>query len=200
MLTVEWVRARRRGEELKLLSLSGTLREEALSLAESYVEVMTSAKGETRAEVQRALAGVVVSGRAQKIGGGFRKLIDDRSEYVVEADVDAAALRKEIFTSAAAARRASTEPMDRDGWVADRAEEKGWSPDELLRRLYADLRQAHRLVSYEAITPAALLEAYENGQTQAVLLKAMRVRLDVECASPASYRQLFRKLKFQRLI
>jgi hypothetical protein len=45
-----------------------------------------------------------------------------------------------------------------------------------------------------------LVEDYELAQAQAVLLRAVRVTVDVECAAPASYRARFRRLKFQRLL
>ena len=55
MLTAEWVRARRRGGELKLLSLSGELREEVLGIAAAYTTRMSDAEGKTREAVQRSL-------------------------------------------------------------------------------------------------------------------------------------------------
>ncbi len=38
------------------------------------------------------------------------------------------------------------------------------------------------------------------GQAQAVLLRAVRVTVELECSSPGSYRALFQKLKFLRLL
>ncbi len=72
--------------------------------------------------------------------------------------------------------------------------------DDLEAALYADLRGAHRLRRIEAIEPARLVAEYELAQAQAVLLRAVRVTVDVECATPGAYRALFRKLKFLRLL
>jgi hypothetical protein len=44
------------------------------------------------------------------------------------------------------------------------------------------------------------VDAYELAQAQAVLLRAMRVVVDVECQTPGAYRALFHKLKFLRLL
>ena len=44
------------------------------------------------------------------------------------------------------------------------------------------------------------MEAYELAQPQAVLLRAVRVVVDVQSGIPGAYRTLFRKLKFLRLL
>lgn len=66
--------------------------------------------------------------------------------------------------------------------------------------LYSDLRSAQLLTSAPALTPAMLVELYELAGPQAMLLRAVRVTVEVESGSPAAYRTLFRKLKFLRLL
>jgi predicted nuclease of restriction endonuclease-like RecB superfamily len=45
-----------------------------------------------------------------------------------------------------------------------------------------------------------LVDVYDLAQAQAVLLRAARVTVDVECRAPGAYRALFHKLKFLRLL
>jgi hypothetical protein len=66
--------------------------------------------------------------------------------------------------------------------------------------LYADLPTAHILRKADLPSPDGLLSTYELAQHQAVLLRAVRLRARIFCASAAGYRALFRKLKFHRLL
>jgi predicted nuclease of restriction endonuclease-like RecB superfamily len=68
------------------------------------------------------------------------------------------------------------------------------------RALYADLRGAGILVGIEPISATALVETYERSQAQAVLLRAVRIKVGVRCASPGAARALFRRLKFLGLL
>jgi predicted nuclease of restriction endonuclease-like RecB superfamily len=56
------------------------------------------------------------------------------------------------------------------------------------------------LARFEAIAPEALVEVYERAQAQAVLLRAVKVTVDVMCASAGALRALFRQLRFLRLL
>jgi predicted nuclease of restriction endonuclease-like RecB superfamily len=71
---------------------------------------------------------------------------------------------------------------------------------ELDQALYADLRGAQTLKSMQGIAAADLVDAYELAQAQAVLLRAVRLTIDVDCRTPGAYRALFHKLKFLRLL
>ena len=51
-----------------------------------------------------------------------------------------------------------------------------------------------------SITPALLVDAYERGQAQAVLLRSVKVTVDVRCGSAGAARALFRRIKFLRLL
>jgi predicted nuclease of restriction endonuclease-like RecB superfamily len=56
------------------------------------------------------------------------------------------------------------------------------------------------LQSFSKLSAAQLLERYDLAQYQAVLLRAVRVHACVRFTSPVDYRQLFRTLKFRRLL
>ncbi len=66
--------------------------------------------------------------------------------------------------------------------------------------LFADLKSEQRLVRCEEATPRRLLERYNVALAQAVLLRSSRVEVVIRGESPTRYRQLFRQIKFHRLI
>ncbi|HWM88003.1 MAG TPA: DUF790 family protein, partial [Kofleriaceae bacterium] len=119
-------------------------------------------------------------------------------EFDADESIDPGGLRREVFVRASADRRAAV--FDRGAIVAAIARRHDMSPERLEAALYADLRAAHRLRGVAAVAPARLVAEYDLAQAQAVLLRAVRVVVDVECATPGAYRALFRKLKFLRLL
>jgi len=182
--------------------LKGALKARALEIATQYVAVMREAPGKSRSEIEAMLGDVVIAAREVKIAGGLKKLIEDRSEYGIEAEIDAPALRRLVFERAAEVRRElpAGESFERAKLLEHLAAARGHTAGELERHLYADLREAHRLTEYIPATPEALVAQYQLGQAQAVLLKALRVRLEIHCATPQAYRRFFHKLKFHRLL
>jgi len=202
VLTADLVRARRKGDELVIASLRGETRRRALELACAYLGMAEDAVGATRGELEERWDELAVGAREQKLAAGLRKLVADRCTFEVDAGVDPPALRADVFTRAAAARLALPEGMhlDREALIDEVAAVWERTPEEIERLLYADLKSSHRLLALEAIAPEALVEAYDLGQAQAALLRAEEVTVVVRCASPGAYRQLFRKMKFLRLL
>ncbi len=202
MLTADLVRARRRGDELRLVPLDAALRAHAEELAAAYLELATSHVGRAREEFEETCDAVRSSARDQRLADGLCKLVDDRCEFEADATVAAEEMRRDVFVRASAGRRVlpAGARFDRQAVIDTVAQERGISPDAVERGLYADLRAAHLLRSVEAISARRLVDEYEQAQAQAVLLRAVRVVVEVECAMPGAYRALFRKLKFLRLL
>jgi predicted nuclease of restriction endonuclease-like RecB superfamily len=111
-------------------------------------------------------------------------------------------LRSDVFLRASAARRDQgiESPFDRITVLAAVAAERGLDVSVIEKTLYADLRGEHVLTRIEPLSAAALVDRYNRGQVQAVLLRALRVVADVRCSGPERYRDLFRQLKFRRLL
>jgi len=202
LLTADLVRARRKGDELKLVALDDKTRADAIELAGTLLALAAAHVGSTREELDEACDAVTGKRRDRALVDGLRKLVEDRCLLEVDADVAPDELRREVFVAATAARRALLPgaTFDRRAVLAAIAEARGISIDDVERGLYADLRGAHVLTSVEAISAERLVEQYELGQAQAVLLRAVRVVVDVACASAGAYRSLFRRLKFLRLL
>jgi uncharacterized protein len=198
LLTADLVHARRRGGELRLVGLDDGRRARAGELATAYLAIAEAHVGCSRAEFEESCAAVEVEAHERRLADGLRKLVEDRCEFDAEQSIDPAAQRREVFLAAAAARRAGS--FDREAIALESAARHGLSAEGLERALYADLRAAHRLGPIQPIDPARLVADYDLAQGQAVLLRAVRVRVDVVCATPGAYRGLFRKLKFLRLL
>jgi len=198
VLTADLVNARRRGNVLHVTALDDEARARAAAIAELFLSLARDHVGRTREELEEAWAAVEVDARDRRLADGLQKLVEDRCALDAEATFDPEALRRDLFLRAAAARREGT--FDRVRILEEVATERVRAAENLERDLYADLREAQVLQAINPTTPALLVEAYDLGQAQAVLLRAVRVRVTVTCATPGAYRALFQKLKFLRLL
>jgi predicted nuclease of restriction endonuclease-like RecB superfamily len=202
MLSPELVRTRRRGGELTLVALSGKQRQRAQELGEALIAVTRQHVGRSREELERSLRAIPVTASEKKLLAGLAKLVEDACEFSSPAGVDARALRSRVFAEASALR-SRLEPgqaFDRQVVLGKLSEELGLSAGDIEAALFADLRGSHLLLGMKPLDAAELVARYERAGRQAVLLRAVKVRADIRCSSPAEYRALFHKLKFRRLL
>ncbi|HEX5656794.1 MAG TPA: DUF790 family protein [Polyangiales bacterium] len=201
MLTAELVRARRNGAELKLTEL-GKARPRAIELVRDMITLAEAHVGQTRAELQEALGAVEVKASEHKLALGLRKLVEDRLEFEMESELDPRAVRAEVFGAAAAARRVlgPGSPLERAAFLQEQAEQRSLSVEQLERALYADLRQAQIVKSFQPTSAEVLVDSFDLAQQQAVLLRAVDLVAELHCGDAYAYRALFRKLKFFRLL
>jgi predicted nuclease of restriction endonuclease-like RecB superfamily len=202
VLTADLVRGRRRGGELQLQKLDDSARKRALTLANELIPVIASHVGRTREDWERAVSAIRVPPRDARLREGLVKLLEDRCEFEAEPAFDPPELRRELF-SLAASRRRELEPggrLDREKLISELAATHSVTAEAVEQALFADLRAAHKLRAFEPISALALLDAYDRGQAQAVLLRAVRISVDVQAGSPAAARELFRRLKFLQLL
>ena len=71
---------------------------------------------------------------------------------------------------------------------------------KIKNRLYGDLPENRRLLEVKTMTPTSLLHRYNCSQVQGLLLHAKSVRLKLSEASLLDKRNLFRMMKFYRLL
>lgn len=201
MISPDLVRARRRGERLELIPLRGPARAEAERLAADITDSLATALGQSEEEVEQLLAEIPRPPSAEKLFSGLTKVILDECQFEAPLDVDAPELRRAVFEHAALRRRDDQErTFVREQVLAEVANTLGVTPEALEQSLFSDLRGARLLVSSPTLEPTDVLQRYETAQVQGVLLRAVRIGLDVVCRSPDAYRELFRKLKFRRLL
>lgn len=197
MLTADLVDVRRAGGELHLRPIDARTRAEALAIASEVLEAARAGVGRPREELEAAWTAIEGDARRPRVARGLRKLVEDACVFEPEAAVDPVAIRREVFTRAAKARR---ERFDRDAVLRESAAKLGLPAADVERGLFADLRGSHLVRSAPASSAASLVEAYELGRAQAILLRAVRVVCDVRAASPGPLRSLFARLKFLQLL
>lgn len=204
MLTADLVRARPRGRELKIVRLKGKSRLRARQFAESYLSIAQSYLGATRGEFNQACESIVSNPRERKLVLGLKKIVEDLSSFEADESIDSRELRRQVFERATVLRSqlGPGEPFESAAVLQEIAKERGAdeSPEQLRKWLYSDLREANVLTSAPVLTAEALVDAYETAQSQAVLLRATHVTVDIYCSNQATYRYLFSKLKFRRLL
>lgn len=215
MLTGELVRVRSSKERIVPLYLNRSS-PQWLEAAESLLSIFREGVGMTRGEVEEEIDELFGGGgKATLVHRGLAKVLEDRAEFEVVADVPPDRIREKVFTAAAEHRqrlRSAPSPEEgslkhgvrpafhRDDVVKEVARELNLEPDVLLSSLFADLRDENRLLRFEDMTAQRLIDRYNVALAQAVLLRSVRVEAEVRNEGPARYRQLFRRLKFHRLV
>ncbi len=174
-----------------------------VGVAEQLLFAYREAAGRTRGETEGDLSDLLGDGPGQLVHQGLAKLLDDRCEYETVADLPPDAVREAAFRlseveHAAAAKEGRR--YDRDRALLAVAAELGCSSEQADRTLFADLRDEQRVLAFADLTPSALLHRYNVALAQSVLLRSSAVEVRVFGETPARYRQLFRAVKFHRLI
>lgn len=202
MLTADLVNARRRGTDLHVSKLDPAARARAVAIGTELLAIYQEHVGHSREELETALAGVDVLPREARLKEGLVKLLDDRSTWGIPGGLDPEEVRRDVFLRATASRAALStgQRFDRAAVLAEIAASRETTSEAVEAALFADLRGAALLAELDAISPLALVEVYERGQAQAVLLRAVRIQVGVECASAGATRALFRRLKFLGLL
>jgi predicted nuclease of restriction endonuclease-like RecB superfamily len=133
---------------------------------------------------------------------GFAKLLEDRCTFDAPPGPEPEEIRRDVFTRASTMRAAlgPGDKLDRALVLSEVARERGTTPELVDCALFADLRGAQVLATFDAIDAPTLVALYERGQAQAVLLRAVKITVDVKAASAGVTRAFFRKLKFLRLL
>jgi uncharacterized protein len=204
MLTADLVDARKRDGELLLRKLDKEGRAEGLAIGAALLDAARDLVGSRREELDEAWNAATSDGTTKrfKLAAGLRKLVADACTFEAETALDPVELRRIVFTHASEIRRALAEgePFDRTVVLDEAARVLGTTPDVVERAMFADLKGEHRLRAAPTLSPESVVEAWELGQAQAVLLTAVRITCTIASASPGLLRAFFAKLKFHQLL
>ncbi len=204
MLTGKLVRVRH--AKNKLVPLYIEPRDESLlALAEQLLLIYRNSPGRTRGEIDDDLRDYIPEGPRGLLPGGLAKLLEDRCEFEVAADHPPDELREAVFKAATAARVASAtalQPFDRVAVMREVADSLSLTltVEQIDRSLFADLKDEQRVMKFEDSTAEFLLNRYNVALAQAILLRCSLMEVRVYAETPARFRQLFRAVKFHRLI
>jgi predicted nuclease of restriction endonuclease-like RecB superfamily len=202
VLTTDLVRTRRRRGRIEAVPLAEAERARLSPVADAFARIAAAHVGCTRAELEAALDAVPQRATDYKRVKGLRKLLLDRCQFESPNEIDSADLRRQVFELAARRRveLADGERFDREATLAAAAVDLGITVAGIEAGLFADLRHNQHLTGVDPIDGAGLLDTYDLAQNQALLLRATRVVVTLRCHDPATYRLLFHKLKFRRLL
>lgn len=180
---------------------------EWLEVAESLLLIFREGVGRTRGEIDAEIDELLGEGLATLAHRGLAKILEDRAEFEVVADVPPDSLREKVFTAAAAQRKAAIVagqakiPFRRDAVLEAVAQELNLTPEQVAGAMFADLRDENRLLAFDqSIDALRLIDRYNVALAQSILLRSVRVEAEVRNEKPSRYRKLFQHLKFHRLL
>ena len=176
-----------------------------LDVAERLLELFRSFSGCSREELEEEIRDTIGDNPGQIVHQGLAKLLEDRCDFEVISDHPPDEVRDRVFRAAAeyrirAAATPGAKPFDRQAVLESVAAELGVSASQIDQGLFADLKGEQRLMRFEDVTAENLLHRYNVALAQAVLLRSTGVVVQVFGETPGRYRQLFRAIKFHRLI
>ncbi len=181
--------------------------EELLALAEQLIDLFTEHEGRPRHELSQELRELVGTGTDFLLHRSLAKLLFDRCSFDTESSVDPEVLRFALFAASAEAFRAAGHDeegkrvfFDRQQVVEQVADSLELRPEELERGLYADLKEEQILQDWRPCKPRWLLDRYNVALAQGVLLRATELEIRLTEPSATRQRELFRKIKFFRLL
>lgn len=201
MLTSDLVMARLYKGEIKPRFVDPRS-EENLALAEQLIELFAAHRGQTRGELEAALAELRGTDTEFLLHRGLAKLLFDRTTIESGAQTPPEELREKVFGRAAERwrRQGGQEAFVAAEVLAEVGAELGYGAEVIARWLYADLKDEQTLTAFEECTPEWLLHRYNVALAQGILLRATELVLHWPAADPRATRELFRRIKFFQLL
>ena len=206
MLTADLIRTWKKGPYLgpKYIAVDDGA---YLALAQKLIAVFEAHKGFPRGELQAALRNLLADSPDYLIHRGLSKLLLDLAEFhiVQKSGVPPNILREKIFTRAAenapiVLRPDLIHPVTKQDILEAIALEANTDAATIAAEMYADLPQNHLLATFDPPTPEWLLNRYNVALAQGILYNCIRLRLIAYKNIPARYKQLFKFIKFYRLL
>lgn len=177
---------------------------EWLGVADQLLTIFRSRPGISRGELEAEIDELFGSLSQPQIHQGLAKLLEDRCEFEMQAALAPEEVRAALFRASARKRQATLteigQTFSRDAIIAEVAEAMNTPADQIEAGMFADLKSEQRLTRFEDTTAERLLQRYNVALAQAVLLRSVGVEITLKAESPQRYRQLFRAIKFHRLI
>ena len=199
MLTSDLAVSYRRGDKI-FPFLVRTDAPEIRGDAAGLIEIFEEFVGETRGTVERELEEYIGTGTDFKILRGLIKLLTDRSEFEVNAPAEPVEIRQKVFLEARRSHPVLPASEARDAVFQTAAAEFQVDAGAIMANLYADLPAQQHLISFDQITPKDLLDLYNLAQTQALLYKAIEMKIRVAPGDLTNYRAIFGWIKHFGLI
>ncbi len=177
-----------------------------IRLAEDLINIFVQHQGKTRRELTAALDRYAEDSTDYRIQRGLAKLLaDDRCEFTQQSVAPPAEIRHRLFTLAREHHPVVLQPdlihpVTKDDLLVEVATEYKTDPEQIAWALYADLAENHLLSTFDPPSPDWLLQRYNVALAQALLYRCIQMKLSVYRNIPSRYKQLFKFIKFYRLM
>ena len=206
MLTSDLIRATVKGKTLRP-GLVKASEKRLIEAATTLLEVYGAAaeRNARRVEIADAIDTVVNARTRPKVLRGLAKLLQDRSTFEIQCPIPPSELRKRVFLEARARGPLTLDDdlLDRptaDQVLADVGAELSLTVDQVREALYADLSDNQRITEVKVPSAEWLLHRYNVSQVQSLLLRTVELQVTLHEPTAARMRQLFRYVKFHRLM
>ena len=202
MLTADLVIVRKSKGELSLPELRGKPGDAVRHWSIQVLEAARECVGAPREQYSSLVNVMGETTQERNQARGLAKLVEDGCTFEEACADVSATIRSELFLRSTDVRRAATadNPWDRASIVREICAKNGIDATMLEERMYADLPGAQQLLSVPEWSPELLTDLYDTSRLQAVLLRSLEVRVTYAKISPRQLRELFRQLKFRRLL
>ena len=196
MLTKDLVVSRRTGNRIFPV-FQRTDNPELLELAERMITSFELNGEVLRCDLDETLHQIASGFPDLKVASGLRKVLEDRAQFSAPAEMDYQLERRKVFLASAKLLRGG-DYVDEGEYA--RAVDAVSAFKARGTRIYSDLRDNDRLISFRSISAKELIERYNIALVQGLLLQAGAMELEFDNAEAARLRRLFSLVRFNRLV
>ena len=175
-----------------------------INLAKEQIDCFQEKVGKTQRELNEKLQQLEGEKTDYREKRGLAHLLRNSfSTFEIVSPLEPIILRKKVFTQAS---QSMPIPSNRNAtleYIASILSEelkREVLPDEIVKGLYADLKENRILTEFEAPTPEALLHRYNLSQVQGIFYRASYIIINAHRNDPGEYKLLFKYLKLFQLI
>ena len=170
-----------------------------LQFAEQLLQVYRAPSAPTRGEVEELTAALLTAHADPQLARGLDKVLADRCEFAVATGLDYPAWRAAVFKASGEVLGQGA-PAALEQYREVVVARSGVPAEVVTQGLYADLPANDRLTRFRDLSPRQLLERYNVGLVQALLLRSAALDVVVTSPDPARMRRLLKYLRFFRLL
>lgn len=177
-----------------------------LELAGALIALFSQHQGRPRRDLRQALDHCEGDRTDYRVQRGLVKLLtDERCQFRIDSPLSPEELRRQVFALSREHHPVVAEPnliypVTRQHILEQVALQHALPAETVDQALYADLPENHLLDTFTPPEPEALLHRYNLALAQTLLYRCELLRLSVHRNLPVRYKQLFKFIKFYRLI
>ncbi len=175
---------------------------EILALAEQMLQTFQEAFQNhlPLGQLDELLQPLLETATDRRLALGLRKLLEDRCHCTLDDDTDFAAERAKLLEASAQLLLGDAPLPQSDSWQTAFLCRFPQSPLLAAGNLYGDLPENQTILRFEALTPEQLLDRYDTGVIQALLLECKSLTITVGAAEAPQLRRLCQYLRFFQLL